>query len=165
MRYSIFNTIYRIRKKRRRQQAEEHHCQSQFSRTPQNAYDASIRVHANSQEHIYSEIKTSENIYNEIDALITETNNTESPPDEPNDTNDATKVPVTMKRSYSSPKDLQHMIEGQENQELKDPNYVYPYDKVQRSDTDIVSSNETDEKTCEVGENEITDEHNKHTVV
>ena len=70
-----------------------------------------------------------------------------------------------MKKSYSCPKDLQNMIEGQDDKDFKDPNYIYPYDKIQRSDTDDMSSSKIEENTNEKGDNEITDPHNKHTVV
>ncbi|KAL4228492.1 Scavenger receptor Cys-rich [Mactra antiquata] len=53
-----------------------------------------------------------------------------------NDTSDVVKDPVTMKRSYSTPKDLVNVVDGNNDvlNEFNDPSYTYPFDKIQRSE-------------------------------
>lgn len=120
---------------------------------------------------MYDEIKT-ENIYHELeaDALLEHRD-----PDEKRDTNDAlcsdkpenNKDPVTIKRSYSTPKDLatSNLEEISEKQGFKNQDYVYPYDKVQRSDNEIQLTETSGPDMQEIGKNEIENRQDKHTVV
>ncbi|XP_053409197.1 uncharacterized protein LOC123561407 isoform X2 [Mercenaria mercenaria] len=161
----VLALLYRRYKNKR--QSDQKERESQDVHVPQNEYTASIRINKAS-EHIYAEIKTSsENIYHEADALLEDpgANESSNTNKASGDINEQDKEPVNMKRSYSSPKDLTTLTEGSENQDFKDPNYIYPYDKVQRSEINKDSSGVEDQKAHEMGKNEITNQHNKNTVV
>lgn len=116
-------------------------------------------------EHIYSEIKDPEgNIYNEADELLEQPRdrqvNSNDPTvvmkdvaketgaivDGPNiDIKETLKEPVTIKRSYSSPKDMAELTDCQSSEDSIDPKYIYPYDNFIRSETDGQDSNDTSE--------------------
>lgn len=124
----------------------------------QRDYTASFHVTDTSPENIYSEIRGTEaNVYHEADTLLD--------PDKTVDTialNDIEKEPVTIKRSYSSPKDLATLVEGSDSHEFKDPSYIYPYDKVARSESNA-NTEEIETLTLHIaGDDEITEHRNKH---
>lgn len=128
---------------------------------PRNEYLA-VSHNNESPEHIYNELEDpSKNVYNEVDSLLDKKDasnyikdedlfkkplppepvETEGNPEAP-DLSNSLKEPVTMKRSYSSPKDLVKDGNVDCSTCFKDPSYTYPYDKVQRSD----HTNEEDNK-------------------
>lgn len=132
------------------------------ARASQNNYTASFHATNTSTEHIYTEMRGTEaNVYQEADTLL-ETDKTADAIDTNAVLNDIENEPVTIKRSYSSPKGLATLLERSDSHDFKDPTYVYPYDKVARSESNANSAAAETLEPDTTDDDEIIEHHNKH---